>query len=791
MDFEGLLPGSISHPCSKCKTVDLRSLLPKSFYDLRLGEPYVRNPDRTFSQHGTAAEKIARKTNPIPEELDIGSLEDMISRKESCPFCCFLLKVAQQHNHNVPLPTDTHGKKLHVFLSNSSIGSIEEEMEDAFKGAEQYSVQRFDIRVAIPINIPQHPAAEYRHVDIFEYLPYMAAKLDMEGESQAEGASVSELRFDKDHEPLRLHFENAIQVGSPQPSMPSRDKIPTLVGRYRPQRCDPSLFRSWIDWCDQEHKECHLPENDTLKGPIRLIDTNQQKLETFDLWDRASRRYIALSYVWGKGPHSYILTKANLQTLHGPGGLKDLPPTIADTIELVKRLGETYLWIDALCIVQDDPDDKNIQIPQMRAIYSNAYLTVIAASGDAVGAGLPGIMADRPEQPNVQIGELSVLGTAATPKQAKPFGSGQSGPLTRTNWSTRGWTYQEELLSRRCLCILEEQVIWKCKCADWLEDMNLEAINCKFKWHDLRNESGVPDLSVKNFGYLVQQYTLRDLTYETDIINAFSGIMDVIPDEFFWGIPLSTFAEYLCWSRAPGRLDFDQILTRRTTVEAPTWSWMAWKGAIRMECGDERSGTLIYCCRLRCQELECISRPDRDRYERDRTSAIIGQFPARVVQPMELINCPISLREPDLFTRVCTVDQIPRGLLSRINGNHIIFAASSALMIIKKGESWTRTYSIHPFELTNDEPPKKRLLASIGTFSAYRDPEPRNYSLNCFVVVAGRNDRLYLMMLSWKDEIAIASREYIVDVSYYAWMGLVKDRLWLEGGREMRLFVVG
>lgn len=67
-----------------------------------------------------------------------------------------------------------------------------------------------------------------------------------------------------------------------------------------------------------------------------------------------------------------------------------LPKIIKDAMTLVEMLDERYLWIDSLCIVQDDEDDKSIQIAVMNQIYSSSVLTIAAASGDNVDAGLPG-----------------------------------------------------------------------------------------------------------------------------------------------------------------------------------------------------------------------------------------------------------------------------------------------------------------------------------------------------------------------------------------------------------------
>jgi len=86
---------------------------------------------------------------------------------------------------------------------------------------------------------------------------------------------------------------------------------------------------------------------------------------------------------------------ANVVELQQPGSLatksQPLPQTIEDALELASMLDLEYVWVDALCIIQDDPEDQGYQIGKMATIYSSAFLTIIAASGSHSDAGLPGL----------------------------------------------------------------------------------------------------------------------------------------------------------------------------------------------------------------------------------------------------------------------------------------------------------------------------------------------------------------------------------------------------------------
>ena len=108
----------------------------------------------------------------------------------------------------------------------------------------------------------------------------------------------------------------------------------------------------------------------------------------------SSCRYLALSYLWGKAK-TFETTKSNLHDLKQDSSLirfkNQIPRVINDAILLTSKLEERFLWVDALCIVQDDVDVKQTQISQMDMIYDQAVLTIVALSGKDANASLPGI----------------------------------------------------------------------------------------------------------------------------------------------------------------------------------------------------------------------------------------------------------------------------------------------------------------------------------------------------------------------------------------------------------------
>src|SRR5262249_14113513 len=153
-------------------------------------------------------------------------------------------------------------------------------------------------------------------------------------------------------------------------------------------------------------------------------------------------RYVALSYVWGKAAHVHT-TEADVKR-DGSGREvmivlpRLLPQTIEDAMHVTRSLGERYLWVDAFCIVQDNLADKHSQIIHMDAIYSSAFVTIVAASGSNSNSGLPGV--SRPRNGH-QVTEMIRDLRFAVP--LPEYMSTVFDP--DLVWNSRGWTYQEKI----------------------------------------------------------------------------------------------------------------------------------------------------------------------------------------------------------------------------------------------------------------------------------------------------------------------------------------------------------
>lgn len=348
---------------------------------------------------------------------------------------------------------------------------------------------------------------------------------------------------------------------------------------------DPRLVQQWIVDCAEHHgTKCSaklLKIHSSLKYLIDCVD-----MCLVPAPEAAS--YVALSYVWGQVP-TLKAKMDNLETLQEKGIFHhlegEIAATIRDSMRLVPMLGERYLWVDSLCIVQDDEDSLRRHITQMASIYEYASLAIIAADGMDASAGLTGlrnVSKPRTLPPVLKLTEnLSI--TARMEDQLR------RGPLT-----TRGWTMQEQIFSRRKLVFFKNSVRWICRSNTYYEDIDtphdldskLVRIDGGEALHSLSPfdlSLDVPDLSV--FCNLTYLYTQRKLTFDEDVISAFastfSSMSAAFPDGFVYGLPAAFFDAALLW-RSRGNHLVQRVSSNAGVLCPPSWTWAGWQGYLEM-----------------------------------------------------------------------------------------------------------------------------------------------------------------------------------------------------------------
>ncbi|CAI4211780.1 unnamed protein product [Parascedosporium putredinis] len=108
----------------------------------------------------------------------------------------------------------------------------------------------------------------------------------------------------------------------------------------------------------------------------------------------------------------------------------ELPQTITDAMWLTRRLGLSFLWVDRLCIVQDDEAEKDEHVRNMAYVFANAYLTIIAACGNA----------------NARLGGLDKKSVPKT--NNKTPSASHLDLVAESKWNSRAWTVEEALYPR-------------------------------------------------------------------------------------------------------------------------------------------------------------------------------------------------------------------------------------------------------------------------------------------------------------------------------------------------------
>lgn len=329
----------------------------------------------------------------------------------------------------------------------------------------------------------------------------------------------------------------------------------------------------WVEECHQEDATKtarSLSKTARLPRHFKVLD-----LELGCLVDApTSTRFAALSYMWGKKLDDEIeTTKENIEMLSTAGCLDEieLPQTIRDAIVFCRKIHITKLWIDRLCIVQDDAAQKHDQISAMDAIYAGATFTICATAGDSSRHGLPGVgNTGRPyARSEVQLADVRLLPVQPGARQCLADGS----------WFERGWTFQESLLGGKLFLFTEWQLFFRNKDYEFeYEDEMTEVDDGWSKDSVVVNPPGKESAEVASaFAHYAQHvatYSGRKLSYESDTYNAFAGVFRSLYGDlsgYFYGLPEKDFDLAIMWGARPvSNLDCPREVTG---VILPSWSW--------------------------------------------------------------------------------------------------------------------------------------------------------------------------------------------------------------------------
>lgn len=265
---------------------------------------------------------------------------------------------------------------------------------------------------------------------------------------------------------------NALCILDP-PHMVKSPKVAS--GRKVNNQVDYCLLRTWLENCDTLHDTYCRREWSKQLHKIRLIDVNAYRVVQYPV-DRTVE-FLALSYVWGKRSQKCFSVGSKVGIV---------PATIRDAVAVTRGLGRQFLWVDSVCIDQKSDDDKLEQIMLMSAIYRGAYATIVALNGRCADSGLPRVNVKRTRQfPDITFPQKSCTIDGICVGTVMPTLRQQ---IDRSTWATRAWTYQEALLSPRCIYFSQHQVYFECNIRQCCESIDHSAS----AWHSMTRETLSP-----------------------------------------------------------------------------------------------------------------------------------------------------------------------------------------------------------------------------------------------------------------------------------------------------------
>ena len=341
--------------------------------------------------------------------------------------------------------------------------------------------------------------------------------------------------------------------------------------------------------CSRCHRKCNEYLNGPGSLPTRVLnisppDSDSVYLEEQTKSSNVNRPYAALSHCWGLS-QPFITTSETLEERKQGISITVLPQTYQDAIKIARTLGLRYLWIDSLCIIQNDTQDWQREAAKMAAVYRDANIVIGASNASADSEGFlckrdaDGISIGNQLQASLLPPETERLSSTSEPVKAEPL-------------NARAWTLQERYLPRRMISYGRNKVFWECSEMAASEDGDFvprdgDRLGLVTKTagieKSIRGISGQSPGDTKDTNYFdwyetVKEYTSRHITKKVDRLPALAGLAKAVyekaGDAYLAGIWQRGLIEGLLWCRAQ-----DHVLTK-PDYRAPSWSWASLDGIV-------------------------------------------------------------------------------------------------------------------------------------------------------------------------------------------------------------------
>ncbi|KAF2756766.1 HET-domain-containing protein [Pseudovirgaria hyperparasitica] len=364
-------------------------------------------------------------------------------------------------------------------------------------------------------------------------------------------------------------------------------------------------IRKWLGECVASHKECRIQEladpsdREAAYLPTRVIDLGPPADGSWKprllITSGEKNRFVALSHRWGRNEIQTV--EQNIDEFQAKLPMQNLSRTFQDAIEVTKQLGCRYLWVDSLCIIQDDKDDWARESDLMGYYFSSSYFTIAAVGAKEQSGCDQGLFDCRDLDPlavsvalPLRIDPLFKLSETVFKSSKEAFvwkfrylksslpsenmvtvcPRRLSIPkrLILTEWHWRAWIFQERILSRRVLYYTTGKLYWDC----FQEKGEEEGTDPQLSYREsllLRREDQPSTLTL--WGRIVTDYSRAKMTYNKDRLKAISGLSNRLHHSFDVIIHAGiledkTYQGLLWFTKSPQVQPFQDF-------HAPSWSW--------------------------------------------------------------------------------------------------------------------------------------------------------------------------------------------------------------------------
>ena len=333
----------------------------------------------------------------------------------------------------------------------------------------------------------------------------------------------------------------------------------------------------WLTECHSTHALCQQEPVDFRPRRLLHLDFSKGNSLIQLVEDPQGRqiKWAALSYVWG-GEQSFKTTLHSLPEMERGFRSEVLPQTLQDAVRVCKAMSLQYLWVDSLCIVQDDPEELPHELISMPLIYQRAWVTISASTAACVSDGFlqnrcyshwVGFRNDRVPISLPYLADDGVGTGKIVFVHASDACSSKAEPINE-----RAWTYQERRLSPRVLDFRSKQVVLWC-----YTNKRCQGDGSTISWNvpeDRRYRPCLANQKLPKWHEIVNAYATRKSSFPSDKLVALSALADIYRKQsgqtYCAGLWEESLIHDLLW-RNPG----NTLLPRPKAYRAPSFSWAA------------------------------------------------------------------------------------------------------------------------------------------------------------------------------------------------------------------------